>query len=285
MKRQDQIPLPLKWHGGKAYLADWIIDKMPRHLHYVEPFAGGLAVLLAKDPFDPRHLWNDNSYERGCSEVVNDLNSELINFWRVLQDAQTFEAFRRAVSVTPFSQPHWEQAAARMIPRQDQDVDAAVAFFVRCRQSRAGGFKVFTTLSRNRTRRGMNEQVSAWLTSVEGLSEVHARLHRVVILQDDAIKIIRRQDGERTLFYLDPPYVHETRASPDAYRYEMDYRTHEVLLETIRQSRGKVMLSGYPNELYDRMLHDWNRHDREIDNKVSRSSIKRIMTEALWCNF
>ena len=77
-----------------------------------------------------------------------------------------------------------------MVPQYELDVQAAVAFFVRCRQSRAGGFKVFATLSRNRTRRGMNEQSSAWLNGVEGLADVHDRLKRVVVLCDDALKVI-----------------------------------------------------------------------------------------------
>ena len=97
--------------------------------------------------------------------------------------------------------------------------------------------------------------------------------------------MIRKEDGERTLFYLDPPYVHDTRATTDAYQYEMDESVHNGLLSTIQQCQGKVMLSGYPNELYDRTLHDWNRHDREIDNKVSGGTAKRVMTESLWCNF
>ena len=84
------ITPPLKWHGGKNYLADWIIDLMPRHLHYVEPYGGGLAVLLAKNPFDPRHQWGEKSFEKGISEVVNDLNGELMNFWDVLQDEESF---------------------------------------------------------------------------------------------------------------------------------------------------------------------------------------------------
>jgi DNA adenine methylase len=84
-------------------------------------------------------------------------------------------------------------------------VEAAVAFFVRCRQSRAGEFKRFATLSRNRTRRTQNEQASAWWNGVEGLPAVHARLKRVVILNEDALKVIKAQDGERTFFYLDPP--------------------------------------------------------------------------------
>ena len=99
-------------------------------------------------------------------------------------------------------------------PRNDLDVEAAVAFFVRCRQSRAGGFKDFATLSRNRTRRMQNEQASAWWNCVEGLPAVSARLRRVVILNEPAIDVIRREDGERTLYYLDPPYLHETRVQP-----------------------------------------------------------------------
>ena len=276
---------PLKYHGGKSYLADWIIDLMPKHLHYVEPYAGGLAVLLAKDPCDDRHQWIDKGHERGISEIVNDLNGELINFWRVLQGEESFGRFQRIVEATPFSQPQWEDAESRMVPHHELDVQAAVAFFIRCRQSRAGGFKSFATLSRNRTRRGMNEQSAAWLNCVEGLADVHDRLKRVVVLCDDAMKVIRQQDGERTLFYLDPPYVHDTRAAPDAYQHEMDEPQHIAMLETIKQCRGRVMVSGYPNKLYDQALGGWTRYDRTIDNKVSGGKTKRKMTESLWCNF
>ena len=284
-KSKTRLTPPLKWHGGKSYLADWIIGLMPRHLHYVEPFGGGLAVLLAKNPFDQRHGWSEKSFEKGTSEVVNDLNRELMNFWKVLQNEESFSRFQRIVEATPFSQPQWDEAGARMRPRHELDVEAAMAFFVRCRQSRAGGFKVFATLSRNRTRRRMNEQASAWVGCIEGLADVHDRLKRVVVLCDDALKVIRQQDGERTLFYLDPPYVHDTRFTTDAYQYEMDESVHNELLATIQQCQGRVMLSGYPNELYDQTLHDWNRHDREIDNKVSGGISKRVMTESLWCNF
>ena len=104
----------------------------------------------------------------------------------------------------------------------------------------------------------------------------HERLKRVVILYDNALKVIKQQDSERTLFYLDPPYIHNTRTTTDAYQYEMDEAAHNELLSTIQQCYGHVMLSGYPNEMYDRILHEWNRHDREIDNKVSGGTSKRI---------
>ncbi len=284
-KSKTRLTPPLKWHGGKSYLADWIIDLMPRHLHYVEPFGGGMAVLLAKNPFDQRHQWSERSFEKGISEVVNDLNRELMNFWKVLQDEESFGRFQRIVEATPFAQPQWDDAGMRMPVRHELDIEAAVAFFVRCRQSRAGGFKVFATLSRNRTRRRMNEQASAWLNCIEGLADVHDRLKRVVVLCDNALKVIKQQDGESTLFYLDPPYVHSTRSATDAYQHEMDESAHNELLSTIQQCQARVMLSGYPNKLYDRTLHDWNRHDREIDNKVGGGASKRIMTESLWCNF
>ncbi len=90
----------------------------------------------------------------------------------------------------------------------------AVWFFITCRQSLAGRMEDFAPLSRTRTRRRMNEQCSAWLTAVEGLIEVHGRLKRVVILNRPALEVIRQEDGPQTLFYLDPPYLHQTRAAP-----------------------------------------------------------------------
>jgi DNA adenine methylase len=285
-KTRTKIIQPLKWHGGKSYLADWIIDLMPPHLHYVEPYAGGLAVLLNKNPFDERHQWGaDLAHERSISEVVNDLNRELTNFWQVLQNEEAFEKLQRIVQAIPFSQIEWEKSGQRMIPRHEIDIEAAAAFFVGCRQSRSGGFKVFATLTRNRTRRSMNEQASAWLGAIDGLADVHERLKRVVVLCSDALKVIRQQDGEKTLFYLDPPYVHETRSITDAYAYEMDTAAHQAMLDTILKCKGHVLLSGYPNELYDKTLQGWNRHDREIDNKVSGAAATRKMTESLWCNF
>jgi len=284
-KTPERLVGPLKWWGGKTYLAQAIIDLMPPHLHYVEPYFGGGAVLLAKDPLDECKFWGQKSHEKGVSEVVNDINLELTNFWRVLQDDSTFAAFQRIVEVMPFSQVEWKDAGPRQTPVEPPDVQAAVAFFVRCRQSRAGEFKMFATLSRNRTRRKQNEQASAWWNCIDGLPAVHARLRRVVILNQDALSVIRSQDGERTLFYLDPPYVPRVRSTVGNYAHEMTEADHRTMLETICQCRGKVMLSGYPNPLYRNHLRDWNRHEIEIDNKAAGGADKRTMTEVVWMNY
>ncbi len=276
---------PLKWWGGKHYLAKQIIARMPPHLHYVEPYAGGLAVLLEREPSAEALFWGKECYHKGVSEVVNDIHRELTNFWRVLQREDTFDMFFREVQATPFSQIEWEEAGARMVPVSDPDPAAAAAFFVRCRQSRAGGFRSFGTLSRRRTRRQMSEQASAWWNCVDGLPAVAARLRRVVILNQPAVDVIRQQDGEATLYYLDPPYVHETRAATSAYQHEMTEDDHRELLATIRGCRGKVILSGYPNRLYDQELADWRRDDIQIDNKAAGGGKKQRMIESLWMNF
>jgi hypothetical protein len=146
-----RTPSPLKWHGGKHYLAARIVALMPPHTHYVEPFAGGLAVLLAKDP-------------EGVSEVVNDVDGDLVNFWACLRDGLAFGIMRRQLQAMPFSEADWKAAGCpdeaegywARSPRAP--VDQAIAFFVRVRQSMAGRRQSFAPLSRTRTRRGMNER-------------------------------------------------------------------------------------------------------------------------------
>ncbi len=277
------MQLPLKWHGGKYYLASKIVSLMPPHLHYVEPYFGGGAVLLARDPDDPDLWLSPNSPSNGVSEVANDINGRLINFWRVLRDPKTFSAFHRQLQAMPISRQEWDDAHNH---QHGQDAVAdAVAFFVDCRQSRSGLMTGFTSVTRNRTRRRMNGNVSEWLSAVEGLAEIHRRLSRVLIEKVPAVDLIRREDTPTTLFYCDPPYLHETRTATDAYHHEMTEPEHRELLATLVACKGKVMLSGYPSGLYASLLKDWNRHDFDLPNNAAGGETKRRMTEVLWCNF
>jgi DNA adenine methylase len=268
-----RIPNPLKWHGGKYYLAPKIVALMPVHLHYVEPYAGGLSVLLSKNP-------------EGISEVVNDINSELSNFWSILKDERQFAKLKRIVEATPFSELEWEMAQTA-IPDGDA-VQRAAAFFVLCRQSHSGRMQYFATLTRNRTRRKMNEQASAWITAIDGLPAVYERLRRVVILNRKATDVIREQDGPKTLFYLDPPYVHETRVTTTEYGdHEMSIEEHRQLLEQIASCTGRFMLSMYRHEMYDDFARrmSWHRVDFDLPNNAAGGAAKRRMTECIWMNF
>lgn len=275
-----KINTPLRTHGGKHYLASKIVGLMPPHMHYVEPYFGGGSVLLAKDP-------------NGVSEVANDIDGDITNFWQVLRDRNTFDELRWMSHFTPFSEAEWDRARSAMVERggdtvEDDDVDRinrAWRFFVDCRMSLAGRMKAFTGVTKTRTRRGMNGEVSAWLSAMRGLPEVHDRLKRVLILNRDATDVIRGQDGPETLFYLDPPYLHETRTSTDVYAHEMTRGRHEELLRLILGCEGKVMISGYRSDLYDELLREWTREDWEIANHAAGGKKKRRMIESIWMNF
>lgn len=262
---------PIKRHGGKHYLAKRIIAMMPPHVHYVEPFFGSGAVLFRKKPED-------------ISEVVNDMDGELIAFWRVLQSPELFDRFQRVIEVTPFAEPLWQEAVDST---PADPVDRAVAFFIRYRQSRQALGRDFATMVK-RTRRGMNDHVSAWLSAVNGLPEAVARLRRVLILNRPAVDVIRQNDGFETLFYLDPPYLHETRSSVGEYgAHEMTADDHKKLLTLLAGIKGKFLLSGYPSAMYDEFAqrYGWNATRKPIDNKASGSATKPKRTECIWCNY
>lgn len=276
-----RIPLPLKWHGGKYYLAPQIVALMPDHLHYVEPFCGGCAVLLAHDG-------------HGRSELINDINAHLTNFWTVLKNEKTFAAFQRILDAVPLSKNEWNNAKGFLeewhkgesnASNGDMSVARAAAFLVFCRQSLAGRMKSFTSPTRTRLRRGINGNVSEWLGAVDGLAIVHARLRTVMIENMDAVRLIVREDTPQTLFYLDPPYLQETRSAPDVYTHEMSEAEHRRLLGVLPALQGKVMLSGYRSDLYDDQLAGWTRHEFDLPNNAAGGAEKRRMVECLWCNF
>jgi DNA adenine methylase len=289
----NELVQPLKWHGGKSYLAKKIVALFPPRcknpnapakddpgwLHYVEPYAGGLAVLLENDP-------------TGISEVVNDIYSNLTMFWRVLQSERDFHNFHARVSTTPFSSDEFNGAYRRLSQTLGSYgagfYEKAADFFIVCRQSLAGRMNGFASITRSRTRKGMNEQVSAWLGAIEGLPAVHERLRRVLILNQDALEVIRKENGPRTLFYLDPPYVHSERKAANAYAHEMSDDEHVELLETLgKMVNGRFLLSGYRCPLYNDAARrfSWKRHEFMIDNKAAGGKTKRKMVECVWTNF
>src|SRR5262249_17816134 len=146
-------------------------------------------------------------------------------------------------------------------PTQDMsDLERARRFFVRARQVRTG---LAQTASSGRwahcvltSRAGMAGAVSRWLGSVEGLSEIAQRLLRVQIENAPAVEVIRRYDSEQTLFYCDPPYVHESRGDSKAYHYEMTDEQHTELSAVLRSVKGKVAISGYQCDLMNKLYKD-----------------------------
>ena len=283
MSTTAKIPQPLKWHGGKAYLAKKIIDLLPPRDGerpwdlWREPFFGGGSVTLQLDP-------------EGLSEAVNDADHLLMDFWTTLQ--VNFEEFQRRVSLVPFSEDSFlfGKLTTDLLSgggRGFEVIDRAVFFFIACRQSRQGLRRDFATPTR-RTRRGMNENVSAWLSAIEGLPEVHDRLKRIEIRNMPADAFIAKYDDPEAVFYCDPPYLHETRSTGGGdYRHEMTDMEHELLLHCLSRIKGRFLLSGYRSDLYDDFARslNWRRVDFAIDNKASGKKTKEIKTECVWMNY
>ena len=256
--------------GGKQPLARRIVALMPKHEHYCEPYFGGGAVLLAKSG-------------EGVSEVANDLDGRVSAFWTVIAAPDLFDRFLRKCQATPFHEDLWN--AAGVLEDDPDPVECAWAFFVRCRLSFAGRMEDFTAPVKTRLRRGMNDAVSGWLSAVDGLPAIHARMMRVLWMSRPALDVIAKMDGPGALFYLDPPYPHETRTVPGVYRHEMDDAAHARLLEQLRGLKGRAMVSGYRCPMYDAALTGWTRHEMDVANNSASGKTKQRRTEVLWCNF
>jgi DNA adenine methylase len=265
MKKQ----IAFGWYGGKYSHLEWLLPLLPPATHYCEPFGGSAAVLLNREP--------------APVETYNDIDGEVVNFFRVLRDQK--EALIEAIGLTPFSRQEFEDSIsppAHVI----SDLERARRFFVRARQVRTG---LAQTASSGRwancvltSRAGMAGAISRWLGSVDGLAEIAQRLLRVQIEHDSAVNVIYRYDSPETLFYCDPPYPHDSRGDKRAYGYEMNDDDHIQLAEVLHQVRGKVAISGYDSPLMNRLYGDWRRIESQ---PRTAHSIKQLRTEILWINY
>ncbi len=257
------------WYGGKFSHLDWLLPLLPKTAQYCEPFGGSAAVILNREP--------------AAVETYNDLDGEVVNFFRVLR--QQKEELIEAIGLTPFSREEFAIACSKPEGGMSH-LERARRFFVRARQVRTGLAQT-ASLGRwanckNTSRAGMSGVVSRWLGSVESLPEIATRLMRVQIENRPAKEVIELYDDPGTLFYCDPPYVHDTRSDSNAYGFEMTDADHESLAYTLHRVKGKVALSGYRSPLYDRLYRDWR--VIEAPEKKCHSS-KKTRTEALWVNY
>ncbi len=256
------------WYGGKYSHLDWLLPLLPPATHFCDVFGGSAAVLLNRVP--------------SPVETYNDLDSEVVNFFRVLRGDK--DRLAEAIGLTPFSREELALASRR----EDglTDLERARRFFVCVRQVRTGlaqkasaGRWAHCLLT---SRAGMAGAVSRWLGSVEDLSEIAQRLLRVQIENAPALEVIRRYDSADTLLYCDPPYPHGSRGDSQAYRHEMSDDDHRRLAGALHGVKAKVALSGYHGPLMRELYDDW--HCVEAPEKLCHS-VKTLRTEVLWVNY
>jgi DNA adenine methylase len=239
----NRMMAPFRWFGGKGRLAKHIIPLLPKATTYVEPYAGAASVFW--------HLTRPYPVE-----VLNDLNERVVNLFRVLQDREKFKELAHRVTWTLYSRAEFRKALAILKDTSASDIDLAWAFFVAQNQCMGmhcvGGLD---TLESNWGRvisssaRGMAESTSSWRGRMKLLTYWHQRLTRVQLDSIDALKCIQYWDTPDTLFYIDPPYVLETRKDK-AYDKDVDDSHHQTLVQLLLNIKGKAVVSGYEHSIY-----------------------------------
>lgn len=251
----------LKYPGSKWSLAKWIIEHMPTHHSYLEPFFGSGAVLFNKNP--------------SPIETVNDLDSNVYSLFKLIREQP--EKLSSIVAATPYSREEYDRTFC------DADTDCSLEkvrrFLVQCWQGH--GFRT-------------NGYKNGWKNDVQGREKAYAlhnwhrlprwimettdRLRHVQIENMAAIDLIQRFSYSNVLIYADPPYVLNTRTGKQ-YKHEMTDQDHIELLEALDKHPGPVLLSGYACSLYDDRLPHWTR-------KTTRANAEggRERQEVLWLN-
>lgn len=250
----------LRYPGSKWNLADKISQLLPEHKTYLEPYFGSGAVLFTKTP--------------SAIETVNDLNDDVVNFFRVIK--QDPEALAEKIYLTPYSRKVYDDAWKI---RPENEIDKALNFVIRSfmsygfRPTEKSGWK------NNVNGRERAYAVKHWNDLPKLIQEVTLRLKQVQIECRPAIELIEKYSRDNVSMYVDPPYVLSTRRRKQ-YSVEMEDKDHEELLDALNNSKAKILLSGYDSDLYNKRLKNWERIEFSA---TAEKGLPR--TEILWVNF
>ncbi len=259
----------LRYHGAKFRLAPWVMQFFPDHRVYVEPFGGAAGVLLQKP--------------RSYAEVYNDLDDDIANFFRVLRDPSMSNRLIQLLQLTPYARAEFNLSYEDC----DDPVERARRTAVRAGMGfgSAGATKGVTGF-RIDTARPYGTAQHLWSRYPGQLPAVIERLQGVLIENRPAIEVMQQHDTADTLHFVDPPYVFGTRSLRNViqgcYRHEMTDEQHLELLGVLKDLQGMVVLSGYPSELYERELSDWQVHTTGA--RISAGRGTSVKTEVLWLN-
>lgn len=257
---------PFAYYGGKTTLADRIVSVLPPHGHYVEPYFGGGSVLLDKPP---SHM-----------ETVNDLDGDLMCFWRMLRERP--DELVRLCALTPHSRA--ELDAARK-PAED-DLEQARRVWVRISQGRTGTLRDTTGWRHYVDPGGSSVGMPGYLAGYVGrMATVAERLSHVSLECRPALELIERYGrSPGVLLYVDPPYLGGTRPRGRNYQCKMTGEAeHRELAAALSDARAAVVLSGYASPLYAELYDGWTRVD--IPANTGHATVgDRDRVETLWLN-
>ncbi|MCI8374898.1 MAG: DNA adenine methylase [Lachnospiraceae bacterium] len=250
----------LKYPGAKNRIANWICEYIPQHEVYLEPYFGSGAVFFNKLP--------------ARIETLNDLDGNIVNYFRVVREKA--QELAEQLEMTPYSREEYYKAF-EILP-EDSEIECARKFAVRCWQG-FGCSNVYRNGFRSSQQSKSPHTTREWKSLPERLIEASERLKNAQIENLPAVELINRYDTEDVFLYVDPPYLHSTRKNY-LYRYEMKDADHKELLKALVSHPGKVLLSGYDNDLYNDMLPGWYKVQ-----KKTQAEAGKIRTETLWMNY
>lgn len=257
----------LKYPGSKWNIALRLVELIPEHHSYVEPFFGSGAVLFNKPVSD--------------IETINDLDHDVVNLFRCIQEDA--ERLSRMVMTTPFSREKYEDTYKLdvwelMMP--DEPYHKALRFLIQCWQGhgfRTNGSKVGWKNDVQGRERGY--ALWNWYRLPEWIIDIAERLRMVQIENRPALEVIERFNYSNVFMYIDPPYVWGTRAGKQ-YKHEMTDADHEEMLKLLLQSKAKIMISGYESEMYNDYLTGWEKKQFSTCAEYGKPR-----TETVWMNY
>jgi DNA adenine methylase len=273
---------PLTIMGGKTYMLKYLIPLIPKHKTYVEVFAGSAQLFFAKDP--------------SLIEVVNDVHGNMINFYKVLRSEKRFKKLVKLCNLTPHSREQFYKCRSSL--SEGSSVIRAWKFFTVVRQCFSGRISS-PSWGRSVTEctNGRANAVDQYLKAIERLPEAHSRMQDAQIENQDFRKIIKAYDRKSTFFYLDPPYIMDTRHGNDKYNHEMSDKDHKDLISLLLDLKGKALISGYNHRIYSKLEKaGWNKQEfikisyAAASTKQSGllgkgSKVLQARTEVIWYNY
>jgi DNA adenine methylase len=259
---------PIRYFGSKGGFYNKIIEHFPKETYttYVEPF-GGTYIVGLKKPL--------------CNvEIYNDLEKNVYSLYKVISDTELFKEFKDKCDLVFYSDDIRKEFKEEL-KNELSLVDRAFYFFYTNRTSHngMGGFSVNTHI-----RRTMSKAISDYLSSIDRLPELHDRLSKVIISNTDGVSLIKKYDNPNTLIYCDPPYEQSTRTDA-RYKVDMDREGHVSFLNSVIESKSKILISGYDCELYDRLTENGFTKIKFEVKTMDGNFNKKTKTETLWRNY
>lgn len=263
------------YYGGKSQnLASTFAALFPPHKIYAELFGGGAGVLLNKKP--------------ARIEVYNDLSDGLVTLFRVVRDPEKCQELTRLLDLTPYARSEYKACQNEYLTRENWamlgEIEQARIVYTVLQQSFGAMLGKRDGWGFGGLSKGGNV-VTYYRNNIRNLPRITSRLANVQIECSDALTLLDRWAAPDTLFYLDPPYTHDSRKETRGYQHEQNNDFHETFLQKITAlPDSMIFLSGYQSELYQSYLGNWHLLEFAVNAAIARDTKKQMRVECLWIN-